>query len=280
VTAPMNPLDAALDYATRGLPVFPVYPIIEARGRFACGCFHTIRCENPGKHPITRHGLKDATTDPKIIRQRWYCAPNANVGLACSAECCVLDVDPRHDGDATLSELERQHGPLPGTWTAKTGGGGLHYYFRSPQDIRNSIGQLGAGLDIRGNGGFVVVPPSRHVSGNFYEWKRGHAPGEVPLAMMPAWLLAPKQAQTVAPVPASSWRALVCNGVTEGARNESIARLAGHLLRKYVDPVVTLEMMITWNAMRCKPPLSDAEVQNIINSIAGREIKRRAAGHG
>jgi hypothetical protein len=276
----MSPLDVALDYASRGLPVFPVYPIIEGRGGcFACKCFHTIRCERPGKHPMTRHGLTDASTDAEQVRQRWYCAPDANIGIACSAECCVLDVDPRHGGDLMLDELEGQHGPLPVTWTAKTGGGGLHYYFRSPQAIRNSAAQLGAGLDIRGTGGYVVAPPSRHISGGYYEWVTGQAPGEVPLAIMPAWLLASKPSKPAAPAPPSSWRALVCNGVTEGARNQTIAKLAGHFLRRYVDPMVTLEMLVVWNAQRCKPPLSDAEVHTIVNSIAGREIRRRGGAH-
>jgi hypothetical protein len=141
---------------------------------------------------MTRRGLKDATTDPKVIRERWYCAPDANVGIACSAECCALDVDPRHGGDITLAVLEQKHGPLPVTWTAKTGGGGAHYFFRSETEVRNSAARLGSGLDFRGSGGYVVAPPSRHVSGNYYAWRPGHAPGEVPLAVMPAWLLAPK----------------------------------------------------------------------------------------
>jgi hypothetical protein len=275
----MTPLDAALAYAARGFPVFPIYGIIEARGRFACRCFHTIRCENPGKHPMTRHGLKDATTDAETVKQRWYCAPDANVGIACSAQCCALDVDPRHGGDATLVALVRQHGPLPVTWTANTGGGGEHYFFRSATEIRNSVERLGDGLDIRGTGGYVVAPPSRHISGNSYEWKPGHAPDDVPLAVMPPWLFVPKPLKPAAPVPASSWRALVRDGVTEGARNETIARLAGHFLRRHIDPVVTLEMMTVWNARRCRPPLPDAEVQTIVNSIAGRELKRRG-GHG
>jgi hypothetical protein len=273
----MNTLEFALDYAARGLPVFPVYPIIEARGRFACKCLYTIRCENPGKHPMTRHGLNDATTDAAVIRQRWACAPDANLGIACSAECCVLDVDPRHGGDVTLAALEREHGQLPVTWTVKTGGGGSHYFFRPQQEVRNSVAQLGDGLDIRGSGGYVVAPPSRHVSGNFYEWKSSHAPGEVPLAIMPNWLIAARPAKVGAPVPASSWRTLVRNGVTEGARNETIAKLTGHFLRRYVDPAVTLEMMTAWNAVRCRPPLTEAEVQTIVNNIAGREMKRRGA---
>jgi hypothetical protein len=90
----------------------------------------------------------------------------------------------------------------------------------------------------------------------------------------------PAGGQDWTPAPASSWRALVRNGVAEGARNQSISKLAGHFLRRYVDPVVTLEMMTVWNAARCKPPLSDDEVQIIVNSIAGREIKRRDAGRG
>jgi hypothetical protein len=80
--------------------------------------------------------------------------------------------------------------------------------------------------------------------------------------------------------PPSSWRALVRDGVVDGARNQNITRLTGHLLRKYVDPLVTLELMTVWNAMRCRPPLSDAQVRTIVNSIAGREIKRRGGAHG
>jgi hypothetical protein len=73
---------------------------------------------------------------------------------------------------------------------------------------------------------------------------------------------------------------IVCAGVTEGGRNTTIAKLTGHLLRRHVDPVVTLEMLTAWNAMRCKPPLSDREVEAIVDSIAGREIKRRGGAHG
>jgi hypothetical protein len=81
--------------------------------------------------------------------------------------------------------------------------------------------------------------------------------------------------------PASAWRELVTNGVTEGARNHSVARLTGHLLRRYVDPRVALELIRAWNAARCRPPLTDKEIQQIVNSVAGRELKRRQeAGHG
>jgi hypothetical protein len=65
-----------------------------------------------------------------------------------------------------------------------------------------------------------------------------------------------------------------------GDRNAAIAKLADQLLRRYVNPFLTVEMLTAWNAMHCKPPLSNLEVQDIVNSVAGREIKRRGAAHG
>jgi Primase C terminal 1 (PriCT-1)/Bifunctional DNA primase/polymerase, N-terminal len=140
-----------------------------------------------------------------------------------------------------------------------------------------------SGLDIRSTGGYVVAPPSHHVSGNRYAWLPGRAPGDVPLAPMPDWLVAAARAQgngKAVATPPDKWRALVRNGVVEGARNKNIARLAGHFLRRYIDPVVCLEMMVVWNAARCRPPLGEDEVETIVNNIAGREIKRRGAAHG
>ena len=77
--------------------------------------------------------------------------------------------------------------------------------------------------------------------------------------------------------PATEWRALVRDEITEGRRNDTIARIAGHLLRRYVDPHVVLELLLAWNATRCRPPLDRADVVLIVNSIAGKEIKRRSA---
>jgi hypothetical protein len=140
-----------------------------------------------GQTPDDAHGLKDATTCA-MIRHLWACAPDANVGIACSGDCVVLDVDPRHGGNATLDQLARRHGAVPVTWTAKTGGG-WHYFFRCKQEVRNSAGKIGDGIDVRGNGGYVVAPPSLHVSGNRYSWAPGLAPADVPLAAMPEWLV-------------------------------------------------------------------------------------------
>ena len=75
---------------------------------------------------------------------------------------------------------------------------------------------------------------------------------------------------------ATAWHKLVSADVAEGARNDTVARLSGHLLRHYVDPQVALELLLAWNAVRCCPPLAPEEVAKTVNSIAGRELRRRA----
>ena len=138
-------LRAALAYAGRGVPVFP--------------------CEPGAKRPLTRNGHWDATTDPRAIRRWWGRWPTANVGVPTGRKSgvVVLDVDPDAGGSESLAKLERAGGSAPTTARARTGGGGIHLFFRHPSgtEIRNSAGLLGAGLDVRGEGGYVVVPPSR-----------------------------------------------------------------------------------------------------------------------
>jgi hypothetical protein len=128
-------LDAAIGYARLGLPVLPLWtvlPSITGDG-FICAC-GSLRCEKQGKHPMARlvpHGVKDATTDEAKVRHFWQYAPRANIGVATGHGRIVVDVDPRHDGDQTLAELEQKHGALPTSWRAVTGGGGAHLYFAS-----------------------------------------------------------------------------------------------------------------------------------------------------
>jgi hypothetical protein len=143
---------AALSYARRGIPVFP--------------------CETGGKRPLTYNGFWDATTELRQVRAWWDRWPTANVGVPTGKRSglLVLDVDPRDGGPQSLVALERQNGPLPRTTRSSTGGGGVHVFFRYPAEVevRNSAGWLGSGLDVRGEGGYVVVPPSR--TQGPYEW--------------------------------------------------------------------------------------------------------------
>jgi hypothetical protein len=160
-------------------------------GYLYCSC-NALDCKASAKHPQTLRGLKDASTTPDTIKQWWRSMPYANIGLVTGAVSgvIVLDVDVRHGGDLSLSKLEQQHGALPVTWRFLTGGGGEHILFRHPGgNVPNSAGKLGSGLDVRGDGGYIVAPPSRHISGNYYAVSEQHAPSTVPLAAAPPWLI-------------------------------------------------------------------------------------------
>jgi hypothetical protein len=95
---------------------------------------------------------------------------------------------------------------------------------------------------------------------------------------LPVWLAALLDEPTHAKArPAAEWRELVHEEIPEGRRNQTMAQLAGHLLRRYVDPHVVLDLLLAWNAARCRPPLDRADVARTVDSIAGKEIRRRSA---
>jgi hypothetical protein len=282
-------LDAALAYANRGLQVFPLHYIVEHAGQLHCSCGNRECGKNAAKHPYPRlapKGLLNATDDVGLIERWWGTRVPYNVGLRTGRESgiVVIDIDPRHGGDEALAELESRFGALPQTWRFLTGGGGEHIIFRHPGcRVPNSASALAPGLDVRGDGGFIVAPPSRHVSGRTYGIDVDHHPDDVPLADMPVWLArmvaTPAKPNGRCATLPESWRKLVAEGVSEGRRNEAIARLAGLLLRKHIDPYVTLDLCRAWNSCRCRPPLNDDDIARTVNSIAGRELARRAANH-
>lgn len=142
-------------------------------------------CEPGGKRPLTYNGFWDASTDPRRIEAWWRRWSGANLGVPTGERSglLVLDVDPASGGPESLVVLERSYGPLPKTTRARTGGGGVHVFFAYPaeEEVRNSVGKLGPGLDVRGEGGYVVVPPSRTRAD--YEWL-----DRAPLAGV-SWLL-------------------------------------------------------------------------------------------
>jgi hypothetical protein len=171
----MTPLEQALDYATRGWPVFPVWPI--KGGKCSCG---EVDCQHPGKHPIGKlapKGRNSATTDPETIKRWWGQHPKANIGIPTGPESglVVVDVDPRHGGLDSLKKLEAL-GKFPLTLKAKTGGGGWHIFLAHPgngQKIKSRPLPGYPGIDIKGDGGYIVTPPSNHISGGSYSWEIG-----------------------------------------------------------------------------------------------------------
>jgi hypothetical protein len=183
----MNPLlDAALGYAARGIPVYPVHwprPILGGAS-LACSCPRGPACDRPVKHPLLRHGVRDATTDPNQLGRWWRRWPQANLGLATGIVFDALDVD----GPAGLAALHQLAGTvslrLAGPLVA-TGGGGWHHWF-APTGLGNRPPRGLAHSDWRGRGGAVLAPPSRHVSGRTYQWLRDL--DQVPLPEVPAAL--------------------------------------------------------------------------------------------
>jgi hypothetical protein len=200
--------------------------------------------------------------------RRW---PNANVGIVTGSisRVVVLDIDLGHGGVESLARLEQANGSLPPTVEAATGGGGRHLYFQAPPTVLRTSAGLARGIDLRAEGGLAVAPPSLHPTGKKYAWRTGCDPIAMTPASLPLWLerLARDDGGGRGH-PAQFWRALCRDGVEEGARNNTLASLAGHLLWHGVDPEVVTEMLLCWNRVRCRPPLDDEEVIRVTSSIS------------
>ncbi len=241
---------AALSYAARGWSVIPMQP--------------------QAKRPLVAwRAFQQRRAQPDEIEawfRRW---PDANVGIVTGAVSglVVIDVDARHGGAESVAAAERAHGPLPTTVECLTGGGGRHLYCAHPGRWTPNRVAMRPGIDVRGDGGCVVAPPSLHPSGRHYAWLHGRAPGDLPLASLPPHFFAPADPAPGGHTPAH-WRHLVREDIEEGRRNDTLASLAGHLLWREVDPAVVLELLLAWNRTHCRPPLPDDEVLRTVQSIA------------
>jgi hypothetical protein len=235
-----NLLTAALWYAGHGLPVFP--------------------CRPRGKTPITEHGFHDATTDQQKIRQWWTETPAANIGMPTGAVSglIVLDIDPRNGGEEALETLIRQHGRLPETAEQITGGGGRHYVFRhAGRPVK--CASLAPGVDVKGDGGYILTAPSIHPSGREYTWD-GIAGAKAlrSLADAPEWILRGKE-----PEPARR----VAEKIPEGQRNNTLTSLAGSMRWRGMGEDTILAALLVENRDRCEPPLPEYEVRGIAQSV-------------
>lgn len=270
-------LDAALALARCGISVFPLHYPVDRGGQLLCSCGNRT-CKDAGKHPYARlapQGLKNATTDRRTVEGWWRPGTPYNVAARTGAVSglVVVDIDPRHDGDKSLVKLEERHGPLPPTWRSITGSGGEHIFFQHPgYSVRNAVGTIAPGIDLRGEGGYIVTPPSRHICGRNYAWNVDFHPDGAPLASMPPWLLRtpdPKRGKRVDFSPA------IDQPIAEGRRNAALTSIFGHLLSRHVDPHLAAALVRAFNRVRCEPPLDDTEIRGIIGSIAERERQRR-----
>lgn len=254
-------LAAALDYAARGIPVFPV---------------------RQNKAPYTPRGFKDATCDEAAIREWWRKWPDAGIGIptGVASGWLVLDIDPRHGGDAALCSLIEQYGDMPETMEVETGGGGYHIIFEYPElaALGNSRGRLPEGIDVRGEGGYVVAPPSVLASGKPYRLRNDATPAPVP-----DWLIrllteekpsaTPPDAETRSGANSRAGIGLV---IIEGSRNHSLFRIGTYMRGRGAElPEIEAELLDI-NARRCSPPLPESEVLKTARSAAGYAPNRTA----
>jgi bifunctional DNA primase/polymerase-like protein/primase-like protein len=234
------------------------------QGKHPC---HQSVCNRVGKHPRTKKGVHDASTDETKIHQWWEMWESANIAIALGkvAGIFVLDVDPRNGGDETMSSLERKYGRLPKTRTAGTGGGGAHHLFRYPGfPVKNSAGELGPGMDIKSDGGSIVVPPSLHVNGKRYRWRNCS-----PIADAPDWFL--QLLRDAARKSYAIGQVQIGGTILEGRRNTTLTSLAGSMRRRGLDAVEIEPSLLVVNERRCDPPLPEDEVREIAAGVCRYE---------
>jgi len=263
--------DAALTLASAGFAVLPAHTAYGAK----CSC-QRPDCRSPGKHPKIADWVHRATSDPEQVSRRSRKWPEANLGVRTGIDgLIVVDIDPRNGGNGSLEELQKEIGRLPDTVTVLTGGGGKHLYFQTDFEVKSGSSILGAGIDIKGKHGFVIAPPSHHASGKRYEWI--HAPWDVPISPLPHSIQARLRSRHAVTRQKreghhSYWTSLSQAIVRQGMRNDALVRLTGHLLGRHVHPRVAACLVHAFNQTRVLPPLSDAEVNGILDRIAHREL--------
>jgi len=237
--------EAALRYAKLGLAVIPLRP--------------------HGKIPIFGEWQKIASRDEALV-SRWFTQnPDCNVGIATGpkSNCFVLDVDIAKGGQDSFDELLAKHGRFPDTWQQITGSGGFHLFFRWPTFTVHNAADLLPGIDIRGDGGQVVAPPSIHACGNTYQWDGLSEIEDTPLAEAPEWLLDLLQGRTARVAPTLD---AVGERIPTGTRHKVLVSMAGTMRRMGLNASEILAALSQVNN-RCEVPKEPAQLQQIAESM-------------
>lgn len=286
-------LTAALSYRERGCSVIPLHAtprgpkVDEALRAKAAGEDLTEEQDlllSLAKKPLvgwTRYQKERASEE--TIRGWWGRWPDANVAIVTGAISGLVAVDADgEEGAEALRELEAKNDALPHTPESLTGGGGRHLLFAHPGGMIDNKVRIAPGLDIRADGGYIVAPPSLHVSGRTYAWELSAHPDDVPPAPPPLWLLTTiAAAKTAAPSPKGqpAWVTKALRGVGKGKRNATGTRLAGHYLRRKLSITETVTQLLDWNT-RNRPPLGEKELRQVVASVDKKEQAKAAASAG
>ena len=269
---PMPMVEAALTYAHNGWLIFPLSP--------------------SSKSPLKgSQGYKDATRDAEKIQLWWQRYPMANIGLATGnlSGLIVLDVDPHHGGHPSFKTLEKRYGPLPQTRMSRTAHGGLHRFYQHPNDGQrypNAVELEGlAGIDVRGDGGYVVLPPSKLYNRLSYMWGKS----DMPIAPAPDWLLHAllnQQSQNeqtpqgggFALVAGEKWLGQAVSQAREGNRNQIGFHLACQLRDDGLSEIQARDVMLTYVAHVGKgnTAYTEKEALDSLRSAYSRPPRERA----
>lgn len=212
------------------------------------------------------HGLADATTETDKIIRWWGMWPHANIGVATGpgSNLVVLDIDPRHGGDEELMRLVAENGLLPDGPAYETGSGGSHYWFRHPGFKITSRNAIAPGIDVKGDGGYVIVPPSVHSTGGSYSWYEDCGP-ERTLPDISPWIIAVMQQGRQTDFPSLT----IAEDVVEG-RNNTLTSLAGTLRNRGLGESAIFKLLMALNETWSNP-LSAIEVGKIAASVSRYE---------
>lgn len=274
---------AAIGFALRGFRVFPVFHLLASPRdprSFYCACPKREACDSPGKHPMVRWRA-EASADVETVADWWQRWPHANLGLALGRRSgsrrpvAVLDVDvpsertpDREDGRQSLDETV----PAWRRWpmAARTGSGGFHLWGTTRDPV--GCGKPLPGVDLKGEGGYVLAPPSSHISGRRYEWLRGgDLLDDLPDLSPVLDALPSARGRDSAP----RWRDVIGEGaIGEGKRNNTLCSIVGTLVARRVPPELVGLAAVGINRYACRPPLDDEEVIRIVESVYNAEGKR------
>ena len=279
-------LEAALYYAGLGIPVFPCH---WRKTDGSCSCGNPV-CPSPAKHPYSKlapRGFLNASMDEETIRSWWTTFPECNLGLKTGklSGFFVLDLDvkPGGSGSDSLRELSPNGQALPDTVRVLTGGGGEQHYFLYPKGIEIKSGSNVFGddypfIDSRGDGGYVIAPPSMHISGRRYEYDVDGNPSEgQKIESAPAWLLqliANTRSQKkytrvdVKTHSAIEQRTKFNAKFNEGSRNTRLTQALGYIHNILpLSPRGMYGIAQAINLDFCNPPLPREEIEMIANSV-------------
>jgi len=221
------------------------------------------------KIPLTPNGFKDASNSFEQLKKWDEKFSYYNIGIKTGNGISVVDIDPRNGGTESWIDILEDN-ELPDTVCAITGGGGRHYFFKA--ETKCFANKLGKGIDIKGEGGYVVASPSIHPNGNKYEWLPNYSPDDLEMAELPDFLNPNKinKTDTDNELDTTGYQANEVPSLLEetesGSRNDTIARQAGKYIKKGLEFKEVLEICLLSN-LKNKPPLPESEVRKTVESI-------------